>query len=242
MFKVAALIPARSGSKGIKDKNLTKIGGKTLLEWSINACKRCDSIGEIIISTDSEKYAEHASEMGGFVPFLRPKNISNDNSTDYEFFEHYLNWACENSSLPDLIAHIRPTTPFRDPKILEKAIRYYKDNEKKLTSIRSVHAMSESAYKTFEISNEGLLTTIFNHDSELDSSNNARQKFPLTYVANGYVDLISTEFTLKSKKIHGNKVLPFLTPTSHELDTIEDLDLLEFQLMKNSEIFAKVFS
>ena len=73
MFKVAALIPARSGSKGIKDKNLTKIGGKTLLEWSINACKRCDSIGEIIISTDSEKYAEHASEMGGFDLFCDRK-------------------------------------------------------------------------------------------------------------------------------------------------------------------------
>ena len=241
MLKVTALIPARSGSKGIKDKNLTKVGGKTLLEWSINACKRCNLIKEVIVSTDSEKYAEHASEVGGLVPFLRPKNISDDNSTDYEFFEHYLNWARENNCLPDLIAHIRPTTPLRDPKILDKAIRFYQDNEKKLTSIRSVHAMSESAYKTFEINHEGLLTTICSHNLELDGANNARQKFPPTYVANGYVDLISTEHTLKSKRIHGNKVLPFLTPITHELDNIQDLDFLEFQLMKNSKIFSNVF-
>ena len=100
MLKVTSLIPARSGSKGIKDKNLSKIGNNTLLEWSINACKRCSSISEVIISTDSEKYANHASEKGALVPFLRPKNISDDYSTDYEFFEHYINWAKENSCCP----------------------------------------------------------------------------------------------------------------------------------------------
>ena len=241
MLKVNALIPARSGSKGIKDKNLTRVGGKTLLEWSIKACKKCDLIEDVIISTDSEKYAEHASEMGGLVPFLRPKNISDDNSTDYEFFEHYLNWAMKNSCLPDLIAHIRPTTPLRDPKIIEKAIHFFQENEKNLTSIRSVHAMSESAYKTFEINSDGLLTHIGTKDAELDKDNNARQQFPTTYVANGYVDLISTKFVLKSKKIHGNRVLPFFTPVTHEIDTLEDVDLLEFHLTKSKNFYTKVF-
>ena len=241
MLKVTALIPARSGSKGINDKNLCKIGNKTLLEWSINACKRCSSISEVIISTDSEKYAIHAVENGGLVPFLRPKNISEDYSTDYEFFEHYINWARENSCFPDLIAHIRPTTPLRDPEIIEKAITFFINNQKNSTSVRSVHPMSESAYKTFEINSDGLLAHIGTKDVELDEANNARQEFPKTYVANGYVDLISTEFVLKSKKIHGNRVLPFITPITHEIDTLDDIDLLEFHLTKNKNFFTKVF-
>ena len=125
MANVAALIQARSGSKGIKDKNLLKIGGKMLLEWSIKACKKSNFISEVIISTDSEEYSKHALNAGGSVPFLRPKEISKDTSTDYECVKHFLDWLDKNNKTIDLIAHIRPTTPFRDPEIIDKGLIHF---------------------------------------------------------------------------------------------------------------------
>ena len=101
--------------------------------------------------------------------------------------------------------------------------------------------MSESSYKTFEIGSKGNLLCVGSKDSELDKSNNPRQGFPNTYVANGYIDILSTKFIKNNSKIHGNNVLPFITPTTYELDTLEDVELLEFQLNKNKSIFSKVF-
>ena len=80
MLRTVAIIPARSGSKGIIDKNLKLLYGKTLLEWSIEACKKSNFIDQIIVSTDSKKYADLAIKCGADVPFLRPAEISKDNS------------------------------------------------------------------------------------------------------------------------------------------------------------------
>ena len=123
--KVLVNILARAGSTGVKDKNIADVGGKPVLWYSVTEALKSKYADAICVSTDSEKYANHAAEKGGLVPFLRPKNISDDYSTDYEFFEHYINWAKENSCCPDLIAHIRPTTPLRDPEIIEKAIIFF---------------------------------------------------------------------------------------------------------------------
>ncbi len=241
MVKTIALIQARSGSKGIKDKNLMRIGGKMLLEWSIEACKKSSCIDEVIISTDSNEYANHALKAGGKVPFLRPKEISKDTSTDYECVKHFLDWLDKNNKKTDLIAHIRPTTPFRDPEIINKAIKFFLSNKTNPTSLRSVHPMSESSYKTFEIGNQGNLICVGSKDSELDISNNPRQGFPKTFVANGYIDILSTKFIKNNNKIHGNNVLPFITPITYEIDSLEDIELLEFQLNRNKSIFSKVF-
>lgn len=237
---IIGLIPARSGSKGVPNKNIKKIAGKSLLEWSIQACKKSNLIDEIIISTDSIEYADHAEKCGGKVPFIRPKDISLDTSTDYEFIKHTLDWFNKNRNLPDFIAHIRPTSPFRDPKILDEAIQTYITSDKN-TALRSVHPMAESAYKTFEINKNGSLMSVGSKETALDHANNGRQEFPMTYVANGYIDVISTEFIIKNKKIHGNNVKPFITQTCYEIDCLEDFEMLEFQLKKSPQIYTRLF-
>ena len=237
---IIGLIPARSGSKGVPNKNIKKIGGKSLLEWSIQACKKSKHIDEIIISTDSIEYAEHAKKAGGKVPFIRPKDISLDTSTDYEFIKHTLDWLDANWHMPELIAHIRPTSPFRDPNIMDEAIQSFKSSSKN-TALRSVHPMAESAYKTFEINNYGSLMSVGSKETSLDDANNARQKFPKTYIANGYIDVISSEFVIKNNKIHGDNVKPFITKTCHEIDCLEDFEMLEFQLKKSPQIYTRLF-
>ena len=82
MSKVIALIPARSGSKGVPNKNTRLLGGHTLIAWSIMAVKKAKSIDRVIVSTDSEEYSQIAIQLGAEAPFLRPAEISGDQSTD----------------------------------------------------------------------------------------------------------------------------------------------------------------
>jgi len=214
---ILALIPARSGSKGVPNKNIRDLKGHSLLDWSITACKKSKLINNIFVSTDSADYQKISIELGACVPFLRPKEISSDTSTDYEMIIHFLEWLLKNKIAPDLLVHIRPTTPIRNPEIIDEAITLFLKNKNK-TALRSVHLMSESSYKTFEISKEGYLMPIFSDKQELDKVNKPRQMFPETYIANGYVDVLSPEFILKSNCIHGDQVIPFETPFTVEVD------------------------
>jgi CMP-N,N'-diacetyllegionaminic acid synthase len=240
MSFIVALIPARSGSKGVPHKNIRKLGGHPLIEWSIAACNAASSISRTIVSTDSEEYAKMSRSLGAEVPFLRPAEFAADSSTDYDFIKHALDWFGLNGSEPDYIVHIRPTTPFRNPKLIDQAVEAFVNNPK-ATALRSVHPMSESAYKTFEIAPDGQLKRLASDSTELDAANNARQEFPSTYIANGYVDVLSTRYIRKMKLIHGNHVVPFITPIVGEVDMEDDFSNLELELSKHPEFATRLF-
>lgn len=241
MPSIVALIPARSGSKGVPHKNIKPLGGHALIEWSIAACKATASISRIFVSTDSVDYAQVSLGMGAEVPFLRPPEIAGDRSTDFDFIKHSLDWLLNNDVEPDFIVHIRPTTPFRDPAIIDLAVEEF-INHSQATALRSVHPMSESAYKTFEISLGGQLKPVASETTELDGANNPRQQFPSTYIANGYVDVLSTRFIRNTHLIHGNHVLPFITPMVLEVDTDDDFSMLEWQLQNRPELGTRLFN
>ena len=240
MNEVLAIIPARSGSKGILDKNIKKLGNHSLLGWAIQSCKKAKLIDRVLVSTDSLEYSKLAIEYGAEVPFIRPENISADNSTDYDFIKHLLDWLKENGGEPKYIIHIRPTTPLRNPKLIDEALVIFKKSVE-ATSLRSVHEMSESAYKTFEFNNNGYLKSLGLINNSIDFLNKPRQSFPKTYQANGYVDILSVSYIRLSKKLHGNRVLPFITPYVHEVDTLNDFKFLEFQIQDSPNTETLMF-
>ena len=229
-LNIISIIPARSGSKGVPGKNLRNLGDVPLISWSITCSKKLNMVDRTIVSTNSVEYAEISKNWGADVPFLRPDNISQDKSTDLDFVLHALNYLKENEGIPDLLVHLRPTTPFRDPLVVDKAIEFAIKNYEDITALRSVHEMSESAYKSFEIGQNGNLMTTFARKEDLDQSNMNRQTFPLTYTANGYVDVLLPRHILETGELHGSKVKPFLTNTTLEVDTEEDFEALEVKL------------
>ncbi len=237
---ITAIIPARSGSKGVPNKNMRTLYGHTLIDWAITSCKKSKLINEVLVSTDSEEYRDHALSKGAKVPFLRPKEISNDFSTDFEFINHALDWFKENTNEPEIIALIRPTTPIRDPKIIDDAINKFSELDN-ITSLRSVHEMSESSYKTFEISENGHLNSICSNSFDLDQANMARQSFPNTYVGNGYIDLFRSKFIRKEKLLYGNRVYAYITPVTWEVDHENDFEILNYQLSRKSSLLSKLF-
>jgi len=236
-LKIFALVTARSGSKGVREKNIKNLGGHALLDWSIKSCLKAQSISQVYLSTDSEDYANIGKECGAVVPFLRPKELASDTANDLDVIKHFLSVIDQK---PEALLHIRPTTPLRDPSILDKAIEVFFSKKNELTSLRSVHEMSESAYKSFEVNDKGFLSTIGSIESG-DKANLPRQTFPKTYVANGYVDVLDPNYILKENKLHGDKILAFQTPVVTEVDSIEDLEYLEWQITKQPQLLKTVF-
>ncbi len=240
MANVLAIIPARAGSKGVVDKNIRPLGEFPLMAWTIAACKKTKNLDRTIISTDSTEYAAVAKKYGAEVPFLRPVEISGDNSTDYEFIVHALDWLAAQDEEPQYVVHMRPTTPLRNPSLIDEAIETF-INAPQATALRSIHEMSESAYKTFEVTPTGLLKQLGSNGTALDVANNSRQSFPETYMANGYVDVLSTEFIRKSSLLHGDHVIPFVTPVVTEIDTEDDFSNIEYQLTRLPEFIHTIF-
>jgi N-acylneuraminate cytidylyltransferase len=236
-MNVFALVTARSGSKGIPDKNLKQLGNHSLLEWSIKSALKSSQVTRVFLSTDSAEYAKLGESFGALVPFLRPAELASDTAVDLDVFKHFLT---EIKELPQAIVHIRPTTPLRNPQIISDAVIKFMELKNEITSLRSVHEMSESAYKTFEVSDRGLLKPIASV-TDGEKANLPRQAFPKTYQANGYADVLNPEFILKEHKLHGDKIFAFKTPVVTEVDTLSDLEYLNWEVQQNQELVKLVF-
>lgn len=227
-----AIIPARSGSKGVPGKNIKLLGGIPLFAFSIIAAKMMSSVSRVIVSTDSKEYAQIAIEYGAEVPFLRPNEISGDKSTDFDLFLHALNWFKENEKLiPEYILHLRPTTPLRNPQIMEEAVKLFFENKNLASSLRSGHSAPESPYKWF-LKDENNYFKGLRDDLTPEKVNLPRQSFPSVYIPDGYIDILKSSVILDSGTLHGDKMLVFESPFCVEVDTKDDFEYLEFQIEK----------
>ena len=235
-----AIIPARSGSKGLPNKNVKLLAGRPLLAYSIAAAILAENIQRTIVSTDSEHYANISRKFGAEVPFLRPAEISGDASSDYEFVRHALNWMKENEGYqPKYLVNLRPTTPLREPRYIDEAIkRMILDDS--ATALRSVHEMSESTYKTFEIK-EDYLNCVCTGSRDVEAAGRPRQEYKKTYEGNGYVDIMKSSYVLENYKVYGDRVIAYVTPRVFEADTFEDFDYLEYQVAKDPMVVKRLF-
>lgn len=231
-MSVFAMIPARSGSKGVPGKNVRLLGGIPLFAYSILAAKMMPEVDRVIVSTDSLEYAKLANRFGADTPFLRPDDISGDKSTDLDFVVHALDWCQKNEgAIPDYILHLRPTTPLRDPVIMRKALNQFLSNTE-ASSLRSGHAAPESPFKWFLKDEEGYFKGL-KDDLTPEKVNLPRQMFPIMYVPDGYIDVIRSSCVLDTNTLHGDRMLVFESPHCVEVDTIDDFKYLEYQIEKH---------
>ena len=146
-YKILAIIPARSGSKSVIDKNIRLMNGKPMLAYSIEHAKESKYINRVIVSTDSEKYARIAEEYGAEVPFLRPEEFATDMALDHAVFYHALTFLEEKEKyIPELVVQLRPTYPIRDVSDIDKMIEQMLADET-LDSMRCIVPALEIPYK-----------------------------------------------------------------------------------------------
>ena len=221
--KILAIIPARSGSKSIRNKNIKSYKGKPLLYYSIKTALKSKLIDRVIVSTDSKLYQKLSLKFGAEAPFLRPKKYSSDQSMDYKYILHASKFLKKNNYFPDLIILLRPTTPNRKVNVIDKGIKFFIKNIKKYDSMRSVSKFNHPPQKLFRIKNK-MLKGFFDKTLKGEYHSKPRQYFPQTYLPNGYIDIFKPKFFLKRKKLHG-RICPFLTNYTLDIDSKSDFKL-----------------
>jgi CMP-N,N'-diacetyllegionaminic acid synthase len=223
-IQILCIIPARSGSKGIPHKNIKKFKELPLLVHSIKHAQKSKYKMRIIVSTDSKEYADIAKKYGGEVPFLRPENISQDLSTDYECIKHCIKWLKNNENYKsDIILHLRPTQPCRKVEDIDKCISLFIDNFDQYSSLRTVVPFKKSPYKMYTIDKDQLIPLFNECGSIVEPYNQCRQILPQTYLHNGYIDIYKTK-CIRDGVLSGNKIYPYVMSSNEiiDIDTNED--------------------
>jgi CMP-N,N'-diacetyllegionaminic acid synthase len=215
--KVIAIIPAREGSRGIPHKNIRILAGRPLLAYSIEHAKSSRLVDRVIVSTDSEEYAAIAVKYGAEVPFIRPKEIAGDESTDLEVFAHALKWLSKYENYrPDICLHLRPTYPIRECKDINSVIRIIIDNPG-IDSVRSVAPARESPFKTWFINEDGLLERI-TKSGPMEAHNYPRQILPKAYIQNACLDAVRTSVITKRNSMTGARIYGYLMKHNFDID------------------------
>ena len=227
MAGVLAFIPARSGSKGLPGKNIKLLNGIPLLAHAIRTAKDVPGITRIIVSTDSQEYADIAIEYGAEVPFLRPAPLAGDSSRILETVLHLVD---NIEDLPEMIAMLHPTTPMRDVGVINNAI-WHLQARPEINGLASVNKTPCSGWrcKTIEC---GFLKDYKDEVFRIGGKN--RQEATQTYNLNGYIYLWRTAYIKKHRRVWGKKTLAFKTPDSIDIDTLKDFEYLEYILRNKS--------
>ena len=224
MVKIISIIPARSGSKRIKDKNIKKYKGTPLLSHSIKHSLKSKYIQRTIVSTDSKKYAKIAIKYGAEVPFLRPKKISKDRSTDLECFIHCLNFLKDKENyIPDIIVHLRPTYPIREKNLIDNCIKLLiKKNT--FHSLRTICVSEDPIEKMWYKKKDN---SIYNPITKNNQNHSvSTQSLKQTYHQNSCVDVLRVKYTILKNRIAGQKILGYEMSHNFDIDTIKDFKKL----------------
>ena len=235
--EIWAIVPARSGSKSLKDKNIKKILGKPLIAHSIINAKKNKLIDKVIFSSDSDKYISIAKKYKCDYYNKRSAKNSRDKSTDFEVFnEIILFFISQKISLPKFFIHLRPTCPLRKNSTITRAIKIFKNKHKLYSSLKSVSLNSHNSLKDYYIRKNQLFSINDKINSKIDKVNIPRNDFEKTFVGNNVIDIYKTENILK-KKLLGDKVYPFLIDEIFfDIDSIRDFKVAKLIIEKSSRL------
>jgi CMP-N,N'-diacetyllegionaminic acid synthase len=225
-MEILAIIPARGGSKGLKNKNILPIFGHPLIAYSIRAAQLAKQITRVIVSTDSQDIANVAIDYGAEVPFMRPAEISQDLSTDIEMFQHALGWLKDNEGyVPDYVVQLRPTSPIRFAEEIDFCIEKMAASE--ADSLRIVTESPCTPYKMWRVdSDSGMMQPLLTIDGVPESYNMPRQQLPKVYWQVGTLDVIKTTCITEKGSLSGTKVLSHIISNEAAID-IDDINSFE---------------
>ncbi len=231
--KIVALIPARSGSKRIKDKNILKLKNHPLLAYSIQAAKKSNLFSRIIVSTDSLRYKKIAEKYGAEVPFLRPKKISSDISYDFEWVKYTIDKLEEKF---DFFFILRPTNPFRNSKTIKKAWNVFKKYNYKF-SVRGLSYSKNHPAKMWTRSGKFIEPIMKGKYKNQPYYNCQFTVLPRILLQNASIEISNSSVLNKNKTITSNKIVPFIMNDieGHDINYIDDFKKISKQKLRYLE-------
>ena len=218
-----AIIPARSGSKGLKDKNICLLNGKPLMAYTIEAALKSKCFDVVMVSTDSQKYAKIAEEYGASVPFLRKKETSADSSSPWEVVKEVLNEFEARGEAFDSFALLQPTSPLRNASDIRNA--YKELEEKKANAVVSMCELECSMHLVNKLPKSMSMKGFISQEQY----NKRRQDIQPYYRFNGAIYISKVKSFRKHMNIYNDKCYAYIMDRSrsYDIDSREDLKIVE---------------
>lgn len=218
------IIPARSGSKGIPDKNIKLLDGKPLIVWTAQAIQRANLSNYIaILSTDSDRYAKVGCDAGLHVPFIRPATCSNDNASALAVIEHALLWFEEEYEyLPEQVMWLQPTSPFRPSAIISQALELMeRELADGVIGCKEIHRDLTTLFKSMG----GFLRPLCDDTA----TQTRRQDIEPLLTPNGAMYLCKTAILQGKKSFYSERTIPLVMDSimSLDIDTLTDWTMAE---------------
>ena len=233
--EVLALIPARGGSKGIPRKNIRLFAGYPLIAYSIAAGLQAETVTRTIVTTDDAEIAEIARNYGAETPFMRPVELAQDHTTDLPVFQHALAWLEEHENYhPEVIVHLRPTTPVRPPELVDQAVRLLMTHPE-ADSVRGITPARDTPYKMWMVEAEVRpIKPLLTAPGMAESYNAPRQTLPVIYQHTGLIDAVRPAIILEHNSMTGNIILPLIFDPAYaaDLDTPRDWAQAEESILR----------
>jgi CMP-N-acetylneuraminic acid synthetase len=224
-MKIAAFIFARGGSKGLPGKNIRLLAGKPLIAWSIEQALAVKRIDSVIVSTDSQEIADVAEQYGAKVPFIRPAEFSQDDSSEWLAWRHALNHVLEvNGKLPEVMISVPATAPLRLPIDIESCLNVYEEGEADVViTVTNAH---RSPYFNMVTKNSDNTVKLV---MPLPSFITRRQDAPVVYDMTTVCYAANPEFVLNGNSIFEGRVKSTLVPIERaiDIDTLYDFEIAE---------------
>ncbi|MGZ5049776.1 MAG: acylneuraminate cytidylyltransferase family protein [Methylobacter sp.] len=213
LIQTLIIVPARSGSKGLPDKNIKLLGDKPLLAWTARAIQKAATGNCLaVLSTDSKRYADVGRKAGLLVPFIRPADRSGDTASALDVVDHALQWfEHEYSYLPEQVMWLQPTSPFRSSAIIEQSLATMAQRQADgVIGCKEIHRDLTTLFNT----RDGFLTPL----SERQVQTRRQDVEPLL-TPNGAMYLCKTWVLRQKRSFYSERTLPLV------MDAIMSLDI-----------------
>ncbi|QJP34910.1 acylneuraminate cytidylyltransferase family protein [Nonlabens sp. Ci31] len=211
---ILVIIPARGGSKGILKKNIKLLNGKPLINYTIEAARKCFEDTQICISTDSQEIIKVVEKTGLKVPFIRPSHLANDQATSESIIHHAIEFYEAKGIHVEHVILLQPTSPLRNEIHIKSALYQYLKSDKEIEMLVSVKITDSNPYYVLaEEDKSGYLIK-----SKISNATR-RQDVPIVYEYNGAIYIYKTE-ALKQKSIKD-----FDKIVKYEMDAISSVDI-----------------
>lgn len=228
--RILAIIPARGGSKGIKNKNIAKLAGKPLLQWTIEAAKKSKFIDRIVLSSDDPQIQEIAELLGCEVPFTRAADLATDEASTIEVLVDVLNRVAGF----DVVVLLQPTSPLRAAEDIDSCLNLMMRD--RAPSVVSLCAVEDHPALVVKFQNENQISPYLPHSTRQSLR---RQDLPGAFKLNGAVYAAKIPWLLQEKSFTAKGSVGFVMPKRRSIDIDDSDDLFTAEKLLSSYIDSK---
>ena len=207
---IIGMIPARSGSKRIKDKNVRRLNGHPVLGYAIAAARASGVFDSLLVSTDSEDYAAMARHYGADVPYLRPAEMATATSPDFEWIDEVLTRLRREGRSYDCFSILRPSSPLRQADTIRRAWNAFV-GEVGVDSLRAVEKCRQHPGKMWVIRDNRMMPLIPLTTGPQPWHSMQYASLPEIYVQNASLEIAWCRVVFEQRSIAGTTIMPFIT-------------------------------